>query len=476
MISSPYSDRNWSKDIERDLLYNAQFVLCRETPELIGHWQQTSIVGDWVCFAKNLGVARASAGTTTVACIGSAYDAARPALDHQQIVRGLAESIGEFEDVMPATATLGGSWLLVVAIGHDLRIYPDTLGLRGAVFHPGDSQRPLMIASQPRLLAEVRGLERDQRLVAAIQPRGANSWPFALTPYSAVRRLLPNTCLDLHSGEVRRFWPVESPPRVGLEEAAQSIFDLISGLLRAAARSHKLQLGLSAGYDSRVALACMLAQGQQNFRLCNQRRRSQPDCDRDIPRRLARLLELDLCTVELVKRRDFQQMLKLLERNCADMGSCGSIPMTLHTHVDADDIFVLGQGAASAKASYYKALNANHKLSLVAWYQLRAIRIYGPGHRIAMRELRRWFATLPAKCPVDRRALIVWEGRYGTWLSNKYQVMNTTTPTLSIFNCRQVQCLALGTAIEHRRKPHSLMRRICAKGLPGLADVPFNEL
>ena len=150
---------------------------------------------------------------------------------------------------------LVGPWTAVLrsADGACCRLY---LGpTHSAVAWP---ERRLVAAVSPTLFP---GLERDPELSRAVDPLATNRfYPFGLTPFRGVVRLLPNHALVLPECRPVRHWP---PPRglgapVALDAAARRIVGHAHRVLTVQARTYAaFVVPLSAGRDSRAVLACL---------------------------------------------------------------------------------------------------------------------------------------------------------------------------------------------------------------------------
>ena len=119
-------------------------------------------------------------------------------------------------------------------------------------------ERRLVAAVSPTLFP---GLVRDMELSRAVDPLATRRfYPFGLTPFRGVLRLLPNHALLLPECHPVRHWPPPHGlgPPVPLQEAARRIVGHARRALAVQARTYEaFVVPLSAGRDSRAVLACL---------------------------------------------------------------------------------------------------------------------------------------------------------------------------------------------------------------------------
>jgi hypothetical protein len=137
------------------------------------------------------------------------------------------------------------------------RVHLDAGGTLAAV-HATDRE---VVASTTTLLqAVLEGPDFERPSVDDFPADRQNQFfPGGLTHLPWAQRLLPNHHLDLGEWSARRHWPLEDIAAVdelGLVTELQRISGGIGTVMRALAGSFDLHLGLTAGRDSRVLLAC----------------------------------------------------------------------------------------------------------------------------------------------------------------------------------------------------------------------------
>jgi hypothetical protein len=144
-----------------------------------------------------------------------------------------------------------GRWVALVLRPQQL-ILPDGDAALPALFAPELEA----VVSNPFLLAPPDELPHDSPLVDV--QRVWHSWmPFGCgtTPLIGVELLKPNHVLDLSSWSERRVWPRGGLDLIGVEDGARELGRAFEGMISAAADDSTAFVSLTAGGDTRVAVA-----------------------------------------------------------------------------------------------------------------------------------------------------------------------------------------------------------------------------
>jgi hypothetical protein len=150
---------------------------------------------------------------------------------------------------------LCGRFLGVDLSGADPVLHPDPTGTLAAVFAPEEGA----VGSTGSVIpVSARTPFAVDWILATDIPYADVMYPLGLTPRRGVERILPNHVLDLGSWLHQRRWPAGGWTRDAVPEAAsREALDTIRAALRAVHDVWDLELSLTAGYDSRMLLACM---------------------------------------------------------------------------------------------------------------------------------------------------------------------------------------------------------------------------
>lgn len=242
------------------LRFRRQFLLAPASVEARPGWRCVDVGGGLrLQVHPDLALTRVADGDRSVTLLGELLDPDRPEASNADLTERLLGRLTRAFELHRQTARLGGRWVLLVDDGRERVVLHDACGLRQVCYVRAPSGETAC-ASQPGLLAEALGLEKDDEALAFMATRGDEDgyvyWmPGDTTVYRGVRALLPNHQLDLATAEARRFGPGAPPPSIPVGEAVVRAADLMRGLLAAARRRGPLSLPMTAGWDSRLMLA-----------------------------------------------------------------------------------------------------------------------------------------------------------------------------------------------------------------------------
>ncbi len=246
------------------VLRRQQYVLGPRAVEARPTWRSHAVAGGLHLSAHpDLEVTTVSEGAVTLSALGYVLDPDSPGSSNAQVLGRLASAVAAGGDLLRLLRPLGGRYVLLVEDGGRLWLVGDPAGSLQLFYAtgrgPGSAEAELWCAAQPDLLADLLGLEEDPEAVDFIRWMSSrlseHFFPADSSPYSEVRRLLPNHYLDLVGREVRRYWPSEPLPERTPQDIARPVADRLRGLLAAGAARFDLSIGISAGLDSRLLLA-----------------------------------------------------------------------------------------------------------------------------------------------------------------------------------------------------------------------------
>ena len=181
-----------------------------------------------------------------------------PISEHSQFIEGSAHLPFDRHSSPRAMeawlSRLCGRFLAVWLAPMFERVYLDAGGLLSAVF----AKEHDLVCSTTSLVPYTRGCEDDGQLLRRSRmPEGRAVLGFGLTSRYGVERIHANHYLDLNRWTTHRHWPTE--PLDGVIDPAEAI-DTVARMIRrhvtAATSNGKIQMALTAGYDSRSILAC----------------------------------------------------------------------------------------------------------------------------------------------------------------------------------------------------------------------------
>ena len=468
-------------ELNRDLLANrCQFVI---GPEYVGRFD------NWVTFAideslkvtahPHLAHCSANRDGRSLTLLGFIFDPTRPEADDLEIVRDLAARAQTADDIPELTAGLGGRWVLVFRDGQGAVLFHDALGLRQVVYTDGSNAEDLWCASQPGLLVDTLGLKVGEEARGfidsyAFRQNDESWWPGESTPYTGIKRLLPNHSLCLTAGSTRRYWPGAEVPRLTLEEATDSIAPVLKGLMHCVAeRFDSVAASLTAGWDSRLALAAS-RDVKDELTYMTVRQLKMPDDSPDlwVPARLASSLGFEHHIVRSSPLTDpgflFQYKLNAPLAHDAWAPDAQSIL----EYYGLSNIGVTGSGGEIGRC-FYRRPGLDRKT--VTGKRLSSITRMGQ-HPFSVRHFESWIAG--AECPDDIHILdlFYWEQRAGSWMAMaQLEYGMVWKEIFTPYNCRQVLSAMLGVEEKYRRPPdYKLFDELIRLLWPEVLGEPIN--
>lgn len=385
---------------------------------------------------------------------------------------------------------LHGSWVAIV-FGEDdntpfSRVY---LSPRHSVVY---SPTHRIVATTHNL---VPGLRRNESLSRAVDPLATNyHYPFGLTAFQGLRRLLPNHYLDLDTFEAVRHWPLDTWEFVadGREEAA-AIVEHSRQLLGVLSETYStFRVFLSAGRDSRAVLALLrplIEDGRADVTLSTSVGRDlESRIDGQIARRLADIAGLPHQTHYQRKKHkvDPAAVRRAFVRVGEARGGGRLAAPQKRQSPPAESFCALGGIGGEISRGFYWPGHRPSAAEVTAEFLVK--RTTGPANRpvstvapevvdAAEVWLNRLPACIRASAP-DTLDLAYIEQRLGTWEapqrylfpSRKDSQSCSTAPMATTFNIETMLRLP-----EDYRAAGVLQRDMVAYGWPELLEFPFNE-
>jgi hypothetical protein len=444
-----------------------QFAAGRgELPLAPARWPRHSF-RDWTLATHPSLTVRALAagdGTPRGWLAGHAFDGAQPA--GTTVALPVEAGPAAAED---ALYRLGGRWVALADLGDGPSFHLDATGSMAAVY----GLEAELVASTPWLvLGDRYHADLDRTLMAQVEA-GAPGWGptyyGGTTAHRAVRRLLPNHRLDLQAWSPRRHWP----PRPVETDAdplptAQAIAAAIEGSVAAATRIGGIHLSVTAGYDSRLVLACSRAHLTQ-ARLYTTAR-SRHEVDASVARAMRRRLRLDVAILPVVSAGAAEveawrtetghcvggaiagihpSLARLDPRRLTLPGLCGEIGRCT-SHADGD-----GDRVPSAR-------------ELLERWGIPPLAAFLAG-------LEGWLAELEGQPAAAVRDLFHVEQQLGCWVGPQQYGTVAWSDVVLPMSQRAVIEAMLRLPVDYRRRQR-LVLDVCAARWPELLQFPFNDL
>ncbi|WP_251952463.1 asparagine synthase-related protein [Salinibacter ruber] len=249
-----------------NVLYRRGYLFARRPVDLpdrgCSDWESKRI-DDWhVYFAPGYAPAVCEMGAVSITCFGTVLDPVQGEGDTQNILQSLAQSWQTSKDTfLKSLDTLSGRFVLFVDGANEAIAVQDACGMRTCFYYTGEET---FLSSHSELIADVLNLnvsEEARRFMETewFQNNRDRYLPGLMTPYSAVKRLTPNTYLDVEKRKITRFYPREDIPRHTLEDEGviRNLADVLVRQSKMLSSQRKICLPVTAGIDSRLSLATL---------------------------------------------------------------------------------------------------------------------------------------------------------------------------------------------------------------------------
>jgi len=249
MTNEAYQLPDWSK-------LRFAILSCDLTPHLPDDWQ-THHCSSWqILTQESLPVLHhgSSEGKTWLLGYPLSPHTETPPAD---LIRGIKSS----DDVPRLVTNMAGRFLLIWVDAETLQIYPDAAASLSMVYH---RKAGIITSSKGHTFNLPRGKkladssERNSQ-VLEVSKRSGTWFPAGQTPSEDWQLLLPNHFYSHKNGKtkVTRFWPLLPSSQARLPFLAlRALRKQVSAYIASIAKSHPLEIPITAGEDSRMLLAC----------------------------------------------------------------------------------------------------------------------------------------------------------------------------------------------------------------------------
>lgn len=366
-----------------------------------------------------------------------------------------------------------GRYLYFHMAGSDVKVSTDA----GALFplvYCADKQ---VLASSPALLADLTGISFDEEIVREFDLRSRQGWyPFGLTPYRNVRRLLPNHALNLSSFETQRFWPEPEStmfppenPRAGTEQVGK-LATLVQSRIQNLAKNQKIRVHLTAGYDTRMLLAaCQNVTGRiafQTYDLPVQVAK----LDSHVAQHLAKKFRLDHRFLPFTETTAEEKAAWLIRTGYCVNDNVTS--MAAMEKANFDGSCTLAGISGEVGRAFYWGRDDIGQSALSAETLLNRLRL--PAISFFLSAAENWLNTLPAGSMPWSLDLAYIELRLGCWAGAAMPGHDIPHPTLSPFN--SIDCYEKMLSLDYGYRVDQRMCNDFIRHLwPELLSVPVNR-
>ena len=472
---------------EQDLLGDStgdrfcrQFLLGPEFVDPLEGWQKVKVSESLMLTAHpELTVEQVTDGCKSITLIGCILDPGDPQKDNVGIIQSLLVVFSTIEQLISATARLGGRWIIIAGDGKQTVLFNDALGLRQVFYTAPDYREGLWVMSQPGILAWLKKLSIGGAALSFIDSYEMRNhaeyrWPGVATAFSEIIHLLPNHCLDLSTGKSRRYWPLAPIKTQGLDEALGEAIKILQGLMAAATNRFDLVLGMTAGYDSRIVLAAS-RKVSNKLPAVTVRQGRMPDTHQDIVI-ASRLFGKIGIAHDIVNALPYMSaaVSKTFKENV----------FLAHDHYGPDaeaildrygrkKVVVTGSGAEVARVPFEKSIDRN-KREYTALDLSKLQRM--EGNQFAVKYFQRWLDEFKEPCKIHLLDLFSWEQSHGNWLAGTQMEFDIAWRDIfTPFNCRELLVCLMSVDERYRSAPdYTLFKLLIEKMWPELMSEPIN--
>ena len=350
---------------------------------------------------------------------------------------------------------LGGRWVFV----GDRHLRLDPLGSYSVVYDPDSGT----VASSTAVLAPGE-LTPDDDLIGAMGLPQVDRWyPFGLTPYRNVRRLLPNQTLDLGGmvAAVHRTAPV-----AGDEANIRTIAGNLVAQLRMLA-GPGLLMGLTGGNESRMLLAALrdVVDRTEFFTISA----GTPGPDVLVAGQLAARFGLSHQVRPRVRDRDAEAEWFEAVGRCVAGATMrnAAVKRTL----PADRVLIKGMAGEIARARYRTA-GGTSAAALDVPSVLQRLKL--PQHPACVSACETWLDSVREESRLDQVDLLYAENRVGCWAAPA--IHGDIGPLANIWPLNQASTIAAMRGLSPEVKRSETVARLVAELLwPELLTVPISS-
>lgn len=462
-----------------NLLYRNQFILGPRYAGGFPFWKQHEITPSVVITAHpDLNISHFSKNDNSLTLIGYLIDPQRPGHNNEQILNRLLSEDLVLTELIKATFELCGNWILIYKKNDKISLFHDCAGARSIVYTLVGKTKELWCASQPRLIADILDLNEEKKAIDFILTQKSKMthnycWPVDSSPYSEIKRLLPNNYLDLNRGEIYRYWPDKEIGKLQKNDAIEKISKRLKGIMSAAAKRFDLAICLSAGGDSRLMLAAC-KDIRQKVCVINGKSpgmsRKHPDIV--IPKRLASRLKLDFHYIPPPKSADID-FNRILDMNAPypSMETADMLQAVLG-YYHLQKVGATGNILETARFGYNISKPAEIKPSGEFLASITKM----TNAQFAIEAFENWLRSFDDVVSHNIYDLFYLEQRCGSWLSNNCLIANTSWKEVFYpFNCRNLLIDFLSVPDDHRMPPDYIFFKDLMRNMwPGVLSEPIN--
>jgi hypothetical protein len=447
-----------------------QFVLSAGENRAPPGWVSDRI-GDW-CLGRHpaLPAMRLSGGDgrTQGWMLGYPISVAGTLLSDGDVVPVSAQALASDDALEAFIYGFGGRFAAIVVDPHP-RCYLDPCGSLSAVY----CAHQRMVASTLSLIPyDAHTRDRVELAFAIGIPYTEGMYPLDMTPRYRVERILPNHYLDLCTWRTVRHWPTGPlATAASVDEAVADIATLVKRNIGALIAATPTYLKLTAGWDSRMLLACARAWARSLEFFTAEIGDEGAATDCDTARRIAKRFGLRHRVLPREQARDEDLEEWMFRIGYSTSERRGWQAVTMYKRLPGGHAVLAGNAGEVARAYYWSA--ADTEATAITPERLVA-HCECPLEEEPLARARAWLESVPTANALDTLDLFMIEQDMGGWASViQYAECD---PGFAIFPLchREIVERMLSLPASYRRSgrlPHDII----AREWPALLEWPINR-
>lgn len=363
---------------------------------------------------------------------------------------------------------LGGRWVCLTATDNG-RLYLDAMASQPCIVCPAAG----LILSSAALLPAPWNSNLDHSLMAQMNvAQSENFYLFSVLPQRDCYRVLANHYVDLNSFKQIRHWPTQHDVAPSsLSESADIVGVVVETHIKALCRELPTKIGLSAGFETRVMLACAKSSLPHLKFWTRAEDKYQSSVDQHVASYLASRFQLNH---ELIRPLQFGAKESSADLWLHNTGYCiGGSALRHRAMIDQVEgaYFALtGLGGEICRAFYRPELNAEQRLTPELLARVAGV----PFNDVFNTAGLKYLAGMPDLPIQQQLALFYLEIRMGAYGSPHKYGNQQGIIFIYPLNHRHAVRAMLTLPVELQYK-NALHLKVIQQFWPELANIPFNE-
>ena len=377
------------------------------------------------------------------------------------------EDAGNSATFEQAIFQLGGRWVCLSLLDGG-QFYTDAMASQPCIYCP---QAQLVLSSAALLPSPWRD-QLDTELMATMNVSNSEHfYPFATLPQKTCHRLLANHKIMLSDFSVLRHWPVRfETAEPNLAERACCLSTVIQAHIKACFSNAPTKVGLSAGYETRLMLACAKPWLQQLKFWTRKERKTRAGLDQKVAEVLANKFGLTHQFVTACADHNPQTEVEWLSSTGHCIGGSALHNRQLIDIEHGHHFALTGIGGELCRAFYWPAQGIKGPLTAGLLHKLAAV----PEDPAFQDAAEHYLKNLPDLPLWQQLGLFYLENRVGAYASvHKYGNKNGITFIYPLNH--RLAVAAMLTLPLAEQQQNMLHRAVIRKNWPELDQVPYNE-